>query len=44
MPTGSIIRVYVDELDGDGEPDLEDIWLPLLARLQLALCPTAGPT
>jgi hypothetical protein len=44
MPTGSIVRVYVDEFDGDGEPDLEDIWLPLLARFQLALCPTAGPT
>jgi hypothetical protein len=44
MPTGSIVRVYVDEFDGDGAPDLEDIWLRLLARLQLALCPTAGPT
>jgi hypothetical protein len=46
MPTGSIVRLSVDELDGDGDgqPDLEDIWLPLLARFQLALCPTAGPT
>jgi hypothetical protein len=39
--TGSIIRVYVDGFDSDGDGELEDIWLPALARFQAALCDLA---
>jgi uncharacterized protein YndB with AHSA1/START domain len=40
---GSIVHLYVDEFDGDDAAEVEDNWLPLLARFQVMLCPSGGP-
>jgi uncharacterized protein YndB with AHSA1/START domain len=34
IPTGSIVSLYVDEMDGDRDDEAHDTWMPVLRRLQ----------
>jgi uncharacterized protein YndB with AHSA1/START domain len=37
IPTGSIARLYIDEMDDEPADDVEAAWMPLLRRLQVVL-------
>ena len=36
-PIGTIVRLSVDDVDGDCEEEVEDVWLPVVADLQRLL-------
>lgn len=42
-PQGTVVRLTVDDVDGDCEEAVEDSWLPMLAALQVLFAPPAGP-
>jgi len=33
-PMGTVVRLTVDDVDGDCEEEVEDVWLPVVAALQ----------
>jgi uncharacterized protein YndB with AHSA1/START domain len=38
-PDGTVVRLTVDDVDGDSEEEVEDVWLPILTALQSVLDP-----
>src|SRR5271157_6549265 len=36
---GTVVRLSIDDVDGDNEEEVEDVWLPVLAALQGLLGP-----
>jgi len=43
-PEGTVVRLTVDDVDGDCEEEVEDVWLPVVAALQGVLAPPGdGP-
>jgi len=36
-PMGTVVRLAVDDVDGDCEEEVEDVWLPVVAGLQRLL-------
>ena len=36
-PDGTVVRLTVDDVDGDSEEEVEDVWLPVLTALQSVL-------
>ncbi|HEY5110542.1 MAG TPA: SRPBCC domain-containing protein [Acidimicrobiales bacterium] len=42
-PEGTVVRLSIDDVDGDCEEEVEDVWLPVVAALQGLLdTPAAG--
>jgi uncharacterized protein YndB with AHSA1/START domain len=37
IPVGSIVSLYVDEMDGDRDEEAEATWMPMVRRLQNVL-------
>jgi len=37
IPTGSIVQLHVDEMDGERDDEVEGVWTPILRRLQAVL-------
>jgi uncharacterized protein YndB with AHSA1/START domain len=41
-PVGTVVRLSVDDIDGDCEEEVEDVWLPVVAALQSLLDQPSG--
>jgi len=43
-PEGTVVRLTIDDVDGDCDEEVEDVWLPVVAALQGFLAPPGdGP-
>jgi len=38
-PEGTVVRLTIDDVDGDCDEEVEDVWLPVVAALQGVLTP-----
>ena len=41
-PVGTVVRLSVDDVDGDCEEEVENVWLPVVAALQILLAQPSG--
>ena len=41
-PEGTVVRLTIDDVDGDCDEEVEDVWLPVVAALQGILTPLDG--
>ena len=41
-PMGTVVRLSVDDVDGDCEEEVEDVWLQVVAALQTLLDQPSG--
>jgi uncharacterized protein YndB with AHSA1/START domain len=41
-PDGTVVRLSIDDVDGDCENEVEDMWLPVVSALQGLLATQAG--